>query len=52
MSQPPGSRPDALTCLPVDGVGEVAAGADLAAVLLEAVTPRRTVTSWWSPARW
>jgi coenzyme F420-0:L-glutamate ligase / coenzyme F420-1:gamma-L-glutamate ligase len=40
VSQPPGSRPDALTCLPVDGVGEVAAGADLAAVLLEAVTPQ------------
>jgi coenzyme F420-0:L-glutamate ligase/coenzyme F420-1:gamma-L-glutamate ligase len=38
VSGPPGGRPDSLTCLPVDGVGEVAAGADLAAALLAAVT--------------
>jgi coenzyme F420-0:L-glutamate ligase/coenzyme F420-1:gamma-L-glutamate ligase len=32
----PGARPGAVTCLPVDGVGEVTAGADLAAVLTTA----------------
>jgi coenzyme F420-0:L-glutamate ligase len=31
------SRPDQLLCLPVDGLGEVSAGADLAALLTDAV---------------
>jgi coenzyme F420-0:L-glutamate ligase/coenzyme F420-1:gamma-L-glutamate ligase len=40
VSAPPGGRPDGLACLPVDGLGEVTAGADLAAALVAAVTLR------------
>jgi coenzyme F420-0:L-glutamate ligase/coenzyme F420-1:gamma-L-glutamate ligase len=37
MTQEPITRPAALTCLPVDGLGEVVEGDDLAALLAEAV---------------
>ena len=40
MSEAPTERPSGLTCLPVEGIGEVAEGSDLAALLAGAIDLR------------
>ena len=48
----PEEAPGALTCLPVDGVGEVDRGRRPGRPAARRRRPGRTATSWWSPARW